>query len=89
MHRTYKYNKIITPTQYLLFVYSSFFDFYSVKHRIVIELDGAQHLDNAEYDKERDRYAHSCNIKTLRFWNKEVRENLNGVVIAIGKEILS
>ncbi len=65
------------------------FDFYSVKHRIAIELDGSQHLDNAEYDKERDRYAYSCNIRTLRFWNKEVRENLDGVVIAIGKEILS
>jgi crossover junction endodeoxyribonuclease RuvC len=62
-------------------------DFYSVKHRLALEIDGLQHLDNAEYDQERDRYTESCDIRVLRFWNKDVNCNLEGVVIAIREAI--
>ncbi len=62
-------------------------DFYSVKYRIAIEIDGVQHLENKEYDKERDNYTKSCNIKILRFWNSDIKTNLNGVLITIAKEI--
>lgn len=55
-------------------------DFYCPKKRLVIELDGSQHIDNIEYDKERTKYFNSLNIDVLRFWNNEVFDNLEGVM---------
>jgi len=34
-------------------------DFVSVKKKLVIELDGSQHLEQADYDIERTRYLES------------------------------
>ncbi|MCX6752746.1 MAG: DUF559 domain-containing protein [Candidatus Nomurabacteria bacterium] len=55
-------------------------DFYSPEKRLAIELDGSQHLDNKEYDEERDNYLLGHEIKTLRFWNNEVNNNIEGVL---------
>ncbi len=63
------------------------FDFYSVKYRVALEIDGAQHVENKEYDIERDNYALNHSIKTVRFWNKDIRTNLQAVVVKI-KEVL-
>jgi very-short-patch-repair endonuclease len=62
-------------------------DFYCWKKLLVIELDGSQHLDNKEYDKEREKYFLNLGIKTLRFWNNEVNTNIHGVMKII-KEAL-
>lgn len=58
-------------------------DFYCYEHKLAIEIDGSQHMDNVSYDKERDEYFKSQGIKTLRFWNNEVNENLEGVLLKI------
>ena len=58
-------------------------DFYCVKRKLVIEIDGSQHIDNKEYDKERESYMKSLGIKTIRFWNGDIRKNLNGVLLKI------
>ena len=42
-------------------------DFYCVETRVGIELDGFQHLENKEYDIERDNYLLMNDIKVLRF----------------------
>jgi very-short-patch-repair endonuclease len=47
-------------------------DFYCAEKRLVIELDGSQHLNNVDYDKERTDYFESLNIRVIRFWNEEV-----------------
>ena len=64
-------------------------DFYCPKLRLAIEIDGSQHAetDGREYDQERERYLTGVNIKTLRFWNSEVRANLDAVVGKIKAEI--
>lgn len=62
-------------------------DFFSPEKRLVIEIDGAQHLDNAEYDQERTNYFESLGIKVIRFWNNEIKNNLNGVMIKIKEEL--
>ncbi len=62
-------------------------DFYCPKKMLVIELDGNQHLDNKEYDQERTWYFESLGIKVVRFWNKDVNQNLDGVLIRIKKEL--
>jgi very-short-patch-repair endonuclease len=50
-------------------------------------LDGSQHLDNKEADQERTNYFESLGIKVIRFWNAEVKNNLNGVMIKIESEL--
>ncbi len=62
-------------------------DFYCYEKKLVIELDGSQHLDNVEYDKERTEYFESLNIKVLRFWNNDIDNNLNGVLMKIEEEL--
>jgi very-short-patch-repair endonuclease len=49
---------------------------------LVIELDGAHHYtaDGAAIDYERDMFLKSCNITVLRFENRLVFENLEGVL---------
>ena len=49
-------------------------DFYCPKLRLAIELDGSQHgeKDALLYDKDRNNYLESINIKTIRFWNNDV-----------------
>ncbi len=62
-------------------------DFYCAEKRLVIELDGSQHLDNQEYDKERSEYFESLNIKVLRFWNSEITRNIDGVIQKIKESL--
>ena len=65
-------------------------DFYSPKLRLAIELDGGQHSkeDAVLYDKERDEYLRSLNIKTLRFWNPEVASDIDRVLASITSELV-
>jgi very-short-patch-repair endonuclease len=58
-------------------------DFCSPSHKLIIELDGGQHLDQQEYDAERTAYLEAKGYHVLRFWNNEVMENLDGVVQVI------
>lgn len=58
-------------------------DFVSIKRRLIIELDGSQHLEQAEYDIERSKYFESLGYKVVRFWNNQVENDLNGVIRAI------
>ncbi|MCX6755045.1 MAG: DUF559 domain-containing protein [Candidatus Nomurabacteria bacterium] len=62
-------------------------DFYCIEKNLVVELDGSQHLENKEYDKDREVFMDSLGLKTLRFWNQDVRKNLNGVLDIIRKSL--
>jgi very-short-patch-repair endonuclease len=57
-------------------------DFYCAKAKLVIELDGGQHYSNKglEKDKIRDDYIKEQKLEVLRFSDRDVFENLNGVV---------
>ena len=58
-------------------------DFCAPRKKLVVELDGSQHLDQEEYDEERTQYLASRGYKVIRFWNKDVMNNVEGVIIAI------
>ena len=58
-------------------------DFVSVKRKLIVELDGSQHLEQAEYDAERSKYFESLGYKVIRFWNGQVENEIEGVVRAI------
>jgi very-short-patch-repair endonuclease len=57
-------------------------DFYCPKEKLIIELDGAYHLDFAQqiYDLERTRQLESLGFKVIRFENKLVFEHLQDVL---------
>jgi very-short-patch-repair endonuclease len=58
-------------------------DFCAPSKKLVIELDGGQHLEQAEYDKERTTFLNSKGYKVLRFWNNDVMNDLDAVLTAI------
>lgn len=60
-------------------------DFACREHRLIVELDGSQHLDN-DYDLTRTESLQSLGYKLLRFWNRDVIEDLDGVVSMIEAE---
>jgi very-short-patch-repair endonuclease len=57
-------------------------DFYCPKRKLIIELDGSQHYgeEGIKKDKRRDAYLKNIGLKILRFSDREVFENLNGVL---------
>lgn len=58
-------------------------DFYCPEKRLIIELDGTQHVFNKAYDEKRDAFLSSLNMRILRVWNNEVFQNLEGVIVTI------
>lgn len=54
-------------------------DFYSRKLLLAIEIDGGYHKKRINYDNERDKYLDNLNIKTIRFTNEEVLNDLNKI----------
>ena len=47
-------------------------DFACIKHHLVIELDGSQHLEQKEYDACRTDYLQACGYLVKRYWNHQV-----------------
>ena len=58
-------------------------DFVCFESRLIIELDGGQHADQAEADKIRDQWLNGQGFQVVRFWNNEVMTNLEGVLQCI------
>lgn len=58
-------------------------DFCAVQEKLIIELDGSQHLDQQEYDAERTKYLEEQGYKVIRFWNNQILNDMNGVILAI------
>ncbi len=56
-------------------------DFYSAEAKLVIELDGSQHFEreNVEKDEERTAFLAGYGLKVLRIPNNEVTRNFHGV----------
>jgi len=57
-------------------------DFYCPSENLAIELDGQGHFEalQAQYDTERDLFLEHCGIKVLRFENKWVWDNSEGLL---------
>jgi very-short-patch-repair endonuclease len=64
-------------------------DFYCPKAHLVIEIDGAQHYDESGKNRDlvRDTYMESLGLRVLRFTNREVFENLDGVMERIWEHL--
>ena len=64
-------------------------DFCISSAKLVIELDGSQHYepDSKEYDKQRDEFLQSQGYTVLRFLNRDVNNNFEGVCLQIKKHL--
>jgi very-short-patch-repair endonuclease len=58
-------------------------DFVCMEHRLVVELDGSQHVEGARYDEARDAWLASQGFKVLRFWNDEALRGTEAVLESI------
>ena len=60
-------------------------DFYAPKTKLVIEVDGSQHMkeNNSKRDKDRDTYLAGLGIKVLRFNSREVLRDTDEVMEVI------
>jgi len=58
-------------------------DFCTPRRKLIIELDGSQHLEQEEYDLERTAFLESKGYKVIRFWNNEVTNNMDSVLSVI------
>ncbi len=64
-------------------------DFYIASAKIVIELDGGQHYEEAgqEQDRQRDAYLTENGLTVLRYSNTDIKQNFQGVCEQILQEI--
>jgi very-short-patch-repair endonuclease len=64
-------------------------DFFASRARLVVEVDGAQHLgaDHTLKDRERDGHLISLGLKVLRFTSREVLIESDAVVEAIYRTV--
>ena len=58
-------------------------DFCAPRRKLIIELDGSQHLDQKAYDEKRTTHLELRGYKVLRFWNHEVMNHIDEVLNVI------
>ena len=71
----YKFRRQHGVTPYVL-------DFYCAEALLAVELDGDVHgiPEQEKHDRRRDQFLTALGIEVLRFWNEDVRTNLEGVM---------
>ena len=58
-------------------------DFVCLEKRLIIELDGGQHMDNQIYDTKRTDWLMAHGFKVLRFWNNDVFQQTSSILEVI------
>ena len=72
----YKFRRQFPIGQYIV-------DFVCLSQKLIIELDGSQHMNNAVYDIRRTQFLESYGYKVVRFWNNDVLANADSVLDAL------
>ena len=55
-------------------------DFVCREKKLIVEVDGGQHMDKTEYDEHRTRVLEAHGYQVLRVWNNEVFQNVPGIM---------
>jgi very-short-patch-repair endonuclease len=58
-------------------------DFCAPTKKLILEVDGGQHVEQQEYDADRTAYLAEKGYRVLRFWNHEVLKELDAVLEVI------
>ncbi|WP_201316559.1 DUF559 domain-containing protein [Dyella sp. EPa41] len=64
-------------------------DFICVPARLVVELDGGQHLEAQAYDARRTRVIEAAGYRVLRFWNDDVLLRTDAVLEEILRHLVA
>jgi len=59
-------------------------DFYCSRLRLVIEIDGESHVSRSREDELRQHKLESLGLSVLRFYDTDVKKNIDGVLRVIG-----
>ncbi len=61
-------------------------DFCAPSGKLIIEIDGSQHLNQEEYDTERTVFLQAKGYRVLRFWNSDVINHIEDVIGVVLEE---
>jgi len=64
-------------------------DFVCLRPKLIIELDGGQHAEQVQYDRQRDSWLQGQGFRVLRFWNNQVLSETQAVLETIRREVLA
>ncbi|RDD83211.1 EF-P lysine aminoacylase GenX [Dyella tabacisoli] len=62
-------------------------DFCCVAQRLIVELDGSQHVEQHHYNQQRTDRLQAAGLRVLRFWNNDVLLRTDDVLEAIVREL--
>jgi very-short-patch-repair endonuclease len=60
-----------------------FADFCCIQKRLIVELDGGQHVEQKAQDAKRTAYLAEQGYRVIRFWNDQVNREMDDVLEAI------
>ena len=60
-----------------------FADFVCRSHKLIVELDGSQHVGASAYDASRTQALEAAGYRVIRFWNNDLTSNMPGVLETI------
>jgi lysyl-tRNA synthetase class 2 len=58
-------------------------DFVCLEKKLIVELDGSQHIDQADYDGARTAALEGAGYRVLRFWDNDVLTKTDSVLQVI------
>ena len=64
-----------------------FVDFFCPEAKLILELDGGQHTMREAADEARTEWLEARGYRVLRFWNNDVLQNTEGVLVRIGEAL--
>ena len=64
-------------------------DFVCTDAMLIVELDGGQHAEQADYDARRSRHLRALGYRVLRFWNNDVLTDTESVLAVILEALAS
>lgn len=64
-------------------------DFICHSPKMIIEIDGGQHVEQAGYDRQRDAWLQQEGFVVLRFWNNEVLQETEAVLERIRQAVVT
>ena len=62
-------------------------DFVCIKQKLIVELDGGQHVAQIASDAERTAFLESNGFRVIRFWNDEMLKQTDAVLEEILRQL--
>ena len=64
-------------------------DFVCLEAKLIVEVDGSQHIEQADYDGTRTNYLSSLGYNILRYWNHEILLDIDSVLQHILENLIT